>query len=454
MIFGKAGPYSDIHISQFVTGVHGFVIVGEASSMRLGSSHTSLRGAIGDVNGDSVDDFAIASSNADYADRTAAGTVYVIYGKPASEAVTDIDLAHELGDAGLKIGGATDGDKIGTSISGAGDVNGAGVNDLLIGCPGCNPEGRAGAGSTSVIYCTEDMADMDLAEFVSGQDGVKIIGAVTAHMLGATVSNAADLNGDGLADLVLGAPGAHTDLGHDVGCMHVIYGTDAEEVEDIDLADFKAGPETGYTICGEAAGAKLGSAVAHAGDVNQDGIDDMLLATADHDGSLFILYGDDSATEVDIELAEEGESCYVLHSGDALGDAEPPFTVDTMMDTYTADTAPLLGGAVHVKAGAVYSLACGPTPARSPTRKPTNKPTRQPSRKPTARPVTRAPNRKPSNRPTRKLTARSVTRAPTRKPTHTPSRRPTAKPIMRALTRRPTLRPTRRPTLNPKRGPS
>jgi hypothetical protein len=451
MIFGKAGPYSDIHISQFITGVHGFVIVGEASNMRLGSSHTSLRGALGDVNGDGIDDFAVASSNADYADRTAAGIVYIIYGKPTSEAVTDIDLAYELDDAGVKIGGAADGDKSGTSISGAGDVNGDGIRDLVIGCAGSSPDGREGAGAAYVIYCTGDMADMDLAEFASGQDGMKVLGAAAAHMLGATVSNAADLNGDGLADLVLGAPGAHTELGHDVGCVHVIYGT--EEAEDIDLVDFDASPETGFTICGDAAGAKLGSAVAHAGDVNQDGIDDMLLGTADHDGSLFILYGDDSATEVDIDLAEEADSCYVLHSSDALVGAEPSFTADTMLDTYKADTAPLLGGAVHVKAGAVYSLACGPTPARSPTRKPTNKPTRQPTRKPTARPVTRAPPRKPTHRPSRRPTAKPIVRAPTRRPTHkptrSPTRRPTRKPTSRALTRRPTHKPTRKPTHKP-----
>jgi hypothetical protein len=358
VIFGKTGPYTDIHIFKFVTGIHGFAIFGEASNMRLGSSHTSLRGALGDINGDGIDDFAVASSNADYAERNAAGMVYVIYGKPTSEAVTDIDLAHELGDAGVEIGGAAVGDKIGTSISGAGDVNGDGVKDLLIGCPGCNPEDREGAGATYLIYCTEDMADMDLAEFASGQDGMKVIGAATAHMLGATISNAADLNGDGLADLVLGAPGAHTELGHDVGCVHVIYGTDAGQTEDIDLADFEAGPETGYTVCGEAVGAKLGSAVAHAGDVNQDGIDDMLLSTADHDGSVYVLYGDDSgAGPTDIDLTEEGDSCYILSSADPQEGVESSLVVEAMLKPHNANPAALLAGVAHVKAGAVYSLA-------------------------------------------------------------------------------------------------
>jgi hypothetical protein len=358
VIFGKTGPYTDIHIFKFITGIHGFAIFGEASNMRLGSSHTSLRGALGDINGDGIDDFAVASSNADYAERSAAGMVYVIYGKPTSEAVTDIDLAHELGDAGVKIGGSAVGDKIGTSISGAGDVNGDGIRDLLIGCAGSSPEGREGAGAAYVVYCTEDMADIDLAEFETGDAGVKILGAAAAHMLGTTVSNAADLNGDGLADLVLGAPGAHTELGHDVGCVHVIYGSNAQQTNDIDLADFEAGPETGYTVCGEAVGAKLGSAVAHAGDVNQDGLDDMLLSTADQDGSVYVLYGDDSGEgHTDIELTEEGNPCYVLSSADTQEDAESSLATDAMPKAYSANPAALLGGAAHVKAGAVYSLA-------------------------------------------------------------------------------------------------
>jgi hypothetical protein len=358
VIFGKTGPYTDIHIFKLVTGIHGFAIFGEASNMRLGSSHTSLRGAFGDINGDGIDDFAVASSNADYAERNAAGMVYVIYGKPASEAVTDIDLAHELGDAGVKIGGAAVGDKIGTSISGAGDVNGDGIRDLLIGCAGSSPEGREGAGAAYVVYCTEDMADIDLAEFETGDAGVKILGAAAAHMLGTTVSNAADLNGDGLADLVLGAPGAHTELGHDVGCVHVIYGSNAQQTNDIDLADFEAGPETGYTVCGNTAGAKLGSAVAHAGDVNQDGIDDVLLSTADHDDTVYVLYGDDSGEgHTDIELTEEGDSCYVLSSADTQEDAEFSVAVEAMLKPHNANPAALLAGAAHVRAGAVYSLA-------------------------------------------------------------------------------------------------
>jgi hypothetical protein len=424
MIFGRRGPYSDMEMTRFSAGRRGFTIYGQFSNLYLGSALSSLRGALGDINGDGIDDFALSASNADFKGRAAAGEVYIIYGKRSTEDVADIDLAQDLGDLGIRIGGAKANDRIGSSISGSGDANGDGINDLLIGCPGCDPLGRADAGAAYLIYCGEEMIDIDLADFVNGQDGVKLGGAAAHHQLGMTVSNAADLNGDGFADLVLGAPGAHTELGHDVGCVHVIYGTDARHTEDIDLANFEAGPETGYTVCGEAAGAKLGSAVAHAGDVNQDGIDDMLLSTADHDGSVYVLYGDHSGAEANIDLTEEGDSCYVLSSEEGAQITESTLASDAMLNTHKTDPLPLLAGALKVKAGAVYSLACGPAPTRSPTRLPT--------RKPTPRPPTRSPTRKPTMRPTHKPTMR-----PTRKPTMRPTRKPTMRP-----TRKPTMRPT------------
>jgi hypothetical protein len=383
MIFGRRGPYSDMEMTRFSAGRRGFTIYGQFSNLYLGSALSSLRGALGDINGDGIDDFALSASNADFKGRAAAGEVYIIYGKRSTEDVADIDLAQDLGDLGIRIGGAKANDRIGSSISGSGDANGDGINDLLIGCPGCDPLGRADAGAAYLIYCGEEMIDIDLADFVNGQDGVKLGGAAAHHQLGMTVSNAADLNGDGFADLVLGAPGAHTELGHDVGCV-----------------------------------------VALGGDVNPDGIDDLLLSTADHDGSVYVLYGDHSGAEANIDLTEEGDSCYVLSSEEGAQITESTLASDAMLNTHKTDPLPLLAGALKVKAGAVYSLACGPAPPTSPPRLPT--------RKPTPRPPTRSPTRKPTMRPTHKPTMR-----PTRKPTMRPTRKPTMRP-----TRKPTMRPT------------
>jgi hypothetical protein len=379
VVFGKAGPYEDMHMSGFNAGIMGYAIIGEVSGARLGLYMSSLNGAIGDVNGDGVDDFAIGSPN-DHVD-TATGAVYVIYGKSDADEVANIDLGYDLGSTGVKITGAAAGDHMGFAVSGAGDVNGDGIRDLLIGCPGAAPHDRASAGTAYLIYSSRDMADVKLAEFETGEAGVKIIGAATAHKLGATVSNAADLNGDGLADLVLGAPGTHTDLGHDVGCVHVVYGTTAAFDADVDLADLEAG-SAGFTICGEEMGAKLGTAVAHAGDVNQDGIDDVLVSTADHDGSVYVIYGDASVPEGDINLAADADYCYVLANGESAVSDEP-FSADMMLESRQTDAAPLLGGTVRVKAGATYTLDCGPAPVPQPVPAPQPSPTHAPVSTPT-----------------------------------------------------------------------
>jgi hypothetical protein len=73
MIFGKGGPYSDLVLSSFSTGSAGFSIVGGAAGNQLGFCTSCLRGALGDVNGDGVADFAVGSANADYASRNEAG---------------------------------------------------------------------------------------------------------------------------------------------------------------------------------------------------------------------------------------------------------------------------------------------------------------------------------------------------------------------------------------------
>jgi hypothetical protein len=464
MIFGRTGPYTDLLMHGFEAGVHGFAIIGEAGGSRFGSHLASLSAALGDINGDGIDDFAIGSAYADVADREEAGAVYIIFGKPTSEAVVSIDLADDFDGAGVMIGGASAGDHLGSSISGAGDVNGDGIRDLLIGCPGCESEGRAGSGAAYLVYCAEDMEDIDLAEHTK-HPVIRFHGAAAADLLGTTVSNAADLNGDGLADLVLGAPGAHTELDHDVGCVHVIYGTDAEEVDDTDLADLEAG-SSGYTVCGDTVGAKLGSVVAHAGDVNQDGIDDMLLSTADHDGSLYILYGDAEIPHSDVDAAE-ADACYVLSSSDGAALAQTEFTPNMMLNTYHADLAPLLSGAVHINSGTRYTLDCGPVTTRSPTSVPTHspvligsptpKPSAAPSKAPTFRPTakptvppTKAPTKSPTRSPTKSPTknpTKMPTKTPTRVPTKTPTRTPTGKPPTRTPTRTPTRKPTTKPTV-------
>ena len=138
---------SNIDLSNL--GSAGFSITGEASS----ASGRSVRGA-GDINGDGINDVIIGAPNL--------GKSYVVYGKAGGGDVADVDLSN-LGTAGFVITGETN-TASGTAVNSAGDINGDGRGDIIIGAPNFN----SGAGKSYVIYGQDggiDITDIDLSNF-------------------------------------------------------------------------------------------------------------------------------------------------------------------------------------------------------------------------------------------------------------------------------------------------
>ena len=124
-----------------------------------------------------------------------------LIGAPAPALAQEtIDLAT---DADLTIQGAAAYDLSGCSVSGAGDVNGDGIDDLIIGAP-YRPNGRDYAGASYVVFGSDQgfPATIDLA---SDADLI-IQGAAADDHSGFSVSGAGDVNGDGIDDLIIGAP--------------------------------------------------------------------------------------------------------------------------------------------------------------------------------------------------------------------------------------------------------
>ena len=186
-----------------------------------------------------------------------------------------INLA-SLGSAGITIFGANAGDRSGYSVSGAGDVNGDGFDDLIVGAyDGDGPSNnRSSAGNSYVILGGALLpATIDLATLGTG--GMIIFGGDMDDNSGRSVSRAGDVNGDGYDDLLIGAAlaDAFSNNKSNAGESYVVFGGPSLPAI-IDLASLGS---AGIIIRGAEANDHCGMSVSRAGDVNGDGFDDILI---------------------------------------------------------------------------------------------------------------------------------------------------------------------------------
>ncbi len=236
----------------------------------------SVAGA-GDVNGDKRPDVVVGAPWANPNGRFFAGSAYVVFGQAAS---TTVDLAVPGG--GFRIDGPTDGDivfgGVGWSVSGAGDVNGDGRADVIVGFPFYDAGQREDSGAAFVVFGKATPAPVDLASLGSG--GFRIDGARAGDLAGASVAALGDVNFDGRADLLVGAEQADNNGRKDSGSAYIVYGK-----KDTRAVDLRALRSAGARIDGEVADDLAGWSVAPAGDVNGDKRPDVLVGAHASDGN-------------------------------------------------------------------------------------------------------------------------------------------------------------------------
>ncbi len=289
VVFGKASGFGATLNLSALDGSTGFRIDGVAEGGRTGDSVSSA----GDINGDGIDDLIIgayfASPNGDRS-----GSSYVVFGSTGEFGAT-LNLAELNGNTGFRIDGTAVNDYSGGSVSGAGDVNGDGINDLIIGARNADNNDNFLSGSSYVMFGSAGRFDAVLnLSTLDGSTGFRIDGAAAYDAAGSSVSSAGDINGDGIDDLIIGAPFADNN-GSNSGSSYVVFGSTGGFGATLNLSALDG--NIGFRIDGVAEGDHTGSSVSSAGDINGDGIDDLIIGANSADpngnfsGSSYVVFG-------------------------------------------------------------------------------------------------------------------------------------------------------------------
>jgi hypothetical protein len=238
---------------------------------------------------DGLADLIIGAPGRDSNGKGHAGSSYVVFGKTDNS--IDLDVDHvAAGRGGFIINGHKASDESGYSVSSAGDVNGDGLADLIIGTFGASPNEKNAAGSSYVVFGKTNTTAIELSAVAAGSGGFSINGQTNGDFSGRSVSSAGDINGDGLADLIIGAPYADPN-GWTSGSTYVVFGkTDTSAIE---LSAVAAGTG-GFVIHGESQYDRSGNSVSSAGDVNGDGLADLIIGAYGADsysGSSYVVFG-------------------------------------------------------------------------------------------------------------------------------------------------------------------
>ena len=278
--------------------------------------------AAGDINLDGLDDLIVGSPY----ESSNMGFVYVLRGN------SDCFEPRGLNLWGTLIWGEEQEGFFGSSVASA-DINKDGYFDIVIGAIGMSDFSlRPSSGIVYILFGSDNIFSLNVVTGMTMATGFKIYGPVTSGHFGYSVTTA-DVNGDSIADIIIGAPNANSSTHANVGRVAVIFGSatkyarnaSSSETFVIDTATL-SDRSVGVFLSGEDSADMFGAAVSSAGDFNCDGIEDLIIGAYNKSygrGKAYVVFGrhtmNSSSEWMMKDLNSSSYGIFITGSGSGFG---------------------------------------------------------------------------------------------------------------------------------------
>ncbi len=338
LIFGNSNNFQLNFEVSSLNGSDGFAINGVDDFDFSGRSVSYA----GDINNDGIDDIIIAAIGDDRTNNMDRGKSYVIFG--TSTEINNIDLSLLNGLDGFTINHPPNGDYPGNSVSGGGDFNADGIDDIIIGSHKDN-----GVGASYIIFGnTNNFSPVIELSNLDSQLGSKITGSEVDSWFGVSVSFAGDINNDTIDDLIIGATNLDAP-----GKSYVVFGSSNFPAL---LNASELNGTNGFVINGTDDGDRSGRSLSNAGDFNGDGIDDLIIgapytSSNARSGISYLVFGSSSFVSSFDLSSLNGNNGFKIRGRDPSGFSG--FSVDTAGDVNDDGFDDIIIGATFADANSV-----------------------------------------------------------------------------------------------------